>query len=140
MISNIKKLQFVRFAIFYEIRIITKQEAMRISSNVLTSILLSSKLAFTKAECANACSGHGVCGAKDMCTCDRNWQGSDCSLSKFILEQGFKLSMHLCTNLCSYLSFDFHKFKELAHSVYPMLIFQREILILPFLSRMLHPP
>lgn len=55
---------------------------MRISSNVLTSILLSSKLAFTKAECPNACSGHGVCGAKDMCTCDRNWQGSDCSLSK----------------------------------------------------------
>lgn len=32
------------------------------------------------AECANACSGHGQCGTKDMCTCDRNWQGSDCSL------------------------------------------------------------
>ena len=31
------------------------------------------------AECPNACSGHGQCGPHDMCTCDRNFQGADCS-------------------------------------------------------------
>jgi len=31
------------------------------------------------AECPNACSGHGDCGAFDMCTCWRNWQAADCS-------------------------------------------------------------
>ena len=43
----------------------------------------ASLVSLVNAECPNACSGHGVCGAKDMCTCDRNWQGSDCSLRKF---------------------------------------------------------
>jgi hypothetical protein len=57
---------------------------MKVTSKALTSILLASSIAgLAQAECSNACSGHGVCGAKDMCTCDRNWQGSDCSLSKF---------------------------------------------------------
>jgi hypothetical protein len=36
-----------------------------------------------RAECPNQCSGHGECGPHDMCTCDRNWQGADCSLSEF---------------------------------------------------------
>jgi len=31
------------------------------------------------AECANACSGHGTCGAKDACSCYANYQGNDCS-------------------------------------------------------------
>lgn len=30
-------------------------------------------------ECPNGCSGHGSCGYKDMCTCYKNYQGSDCS-------------------------------------------------------------
>jgi len=31
------------------------------------------------ANCPNACSGHGACGADDMCSCDRNFVGADCS-------------------------------------------------------------
>jgi hypothetical protein len=31
------------------------------------------------AECPSACSGHGVCGAYDACTCFRNWMSNDCS-------------------------------------------------------------
>ena len=88
---------------------------MKISSKVLTSILLTFKLALTNAECPNACSGHGVCGAKDMCTCDRNWQGSDCSLSKFQSVRAFLFSTfvpHKAHLLCLFL----HR-KELAHSV-----------------------
>jgi hypothetical protein len=38
-----------------------------------------STVALIKAECPNACSGHGTCGAQDMCTCYRNWKGNDCN-------------------------------------------------------------
>jgi len=31
------------------------------------------------AECPNACSGHGSCGAFDECACFPNWQEADCS-------------------------------------------------------------
>jgi hypothetical protein len=34
------------------------------------------------AECPNACSAHGKCGAYDMCLCYRNWMSNDCSESK----------------------------------------------------------
>eukprot|EP01006_Ploeotia_vitrea_P029148 TRINITY_DN61727_c0_g3_i1.p1 TRINITY_DN61727_c0_g3~~TRINITY_DN61727_c0_g3_i1.p1 ORF type:complete len:728 (+),score=-17.06 TRINITY_DN61727_c0_g3_i1:184-2367(+) len=30
-------------------------------------------------ECPNGCNGHGKCMAYDMCYCQRNWQGNDCS-------------------------------------------------------------
>jgi len=33
-------------------------------------------------ECPNGCSGRGVCGAYDMCTCYKNYMGGDCSQSK----------------------------------------------------------
>jgi len=36
-------------------------------------------VSYASAECNNMCSGHGVCGANDMCTCYRNWRGNDCS-------------------------------------------------------------
>jgi len=32
------------------------------------------------AACPNACSGNGICGANDKCSCHQNWQGADCSL------------------------------------------------------------
>jgi len=34
---------------------------------------------YVAAECNNMCSGHGVCGQNDACTCYRNWRGNDCS-------------------------------------------------------------
>lgn len=42
----------------------------------MLSLLL---LPLIKAECPNACSGHGQCGQFDQCTCYPNWQGGDCS-------------------------------------------------------------
>lgn len=36
-------------------------------------------LAMVQAECPNACSSHGRCGAYDACQCYRNWGGNDCS-------------------------------------------------------------
>merc|ERR1711871_1777119 len=47
---------------------------------ILTVTLAVTLLAASaNAECANGCSGHGVCGANDMCSCYRNWQGNDCA-------------------------------------------------------------
>eukprot|EP01029_Cantina_marsupialis_P010281 TRINITY_DN2340_c0_g1_i1.p1 TRINITY_DN2340_c0_g1~~TRINITY_DN2340_c0_g1_i1.p1 ORF type:complete len:416 (-),score=124.06 TRINITY_DN2340_c0_g1_i1:98-1294(-) len=43
-------------------------------------IVLLALIAFALCECPNACSGHGSCGDRDQCTCQRNWQGADCSL------------------------------------------------------------
>lgn len=43
---------------------------------LLALSLLAARVA---AECPNACSGHGNCGAYDECTCYFNWQGGDCS-------------------------------------------------------------
>lgn len=31
------------------------------------------------AECPNACSGHGTCGAYDMCSCYTGYMANDCS-------------------------------------------------------------
>jgi len=45
----------------------------------MTLAALAARFAFTHAECANACSGHGTCMPKDMCACYKNWQGNDCS-------------------------------------------------------------
>lgn len=41
--------------------------------------LLSPFLRTVLAECPNACSGNGVCGAFDMCKCFKNWMANDCS-------------------------------------------------------------
>jgi hypothetical protein len=48
-------------------------------SNFLAALVAASFVAFATAECPNACSAHGRCGAFDMCTCYRNWMSNDCS-------------------------------------------------------------
>jgi hypothetical protein len=60
------------------------QETMRFSQGSVVLALGASLLGVAQAECPNACSGHGQCGPHDMCSCDRNWQGSDCSLSECV--------------------------------------------------------
>lgn len=40
---------------------------------------LACHLSLVAAECPNACSAHGKCGAYDMCLCYRNWMSNDCS-------------------------------------------------------------
>ena len=65
---------------------------MRFSQGSFVVVLGASLLSVAQAECPNACSGHGQCGPHDMCSCDRNWQGSDCSLSKFQRWFDLKLS------------------------------------------------
>jgi len=48
-------------------------------------MVVASLFAAIYAECPNACSAHGKCGAYDMCTCYRNWMSSDCSESTVFL-------------------------------------------------------
>jgi hypothetical protein len=42
-------------------------------------VALACQLSMVAAECPNACSAHGKCGAYDMCLCYRNWMANDCS-------------------------------------------------------------
>ncbi len=78
----------------FDIRLI-----MRFSQgSLLVSVVVISALGIARAECPNACSGHGQCGSHDMCTCDRNWQGSDCSLREFEL---FQIALLILSDLNS---------------------------------------
>jgi len=45
----------------------------------MKTFLFFALVGFAAAECPNACSGHGTCGAKDACSCYQNYQGNDCS-------------------------------------------------------------
>ena len=42
-------------------------------------LLLCLLLSSAWAGCPNSCSGHGACGSSDLCSCHRDFQGSDCS-------------------------------------------------------------
>jgi len=44
-----------------------------------TAFAFAALVGYAAAECPNACSGHGTCGAKDSCSCYQNYQGNDCS-------------------------------------------------------------
>lgn len=48
-------------------------------SVVLSVVLVLGFLSNVAAECPNACSAHGKCGAYDQCICYRNWMANDCS-------------------------------------------------------------
>lgn len=47
---------------------------------LLRSIFVLSFVRVTFAACPSSCSGHGDCGAHDVCSCWKHWTGSDCSL------------------------------------------------------------
>jgi hypothetical protein len=47
--------------------------------SVLVTLVLAALAAIISAECPNACSSHGKCGAYDSCECYRNWMSNDCS-------------------------------------------------------------
>jgi len=48
-------------------------------SIILSVVLVLGFLSNINAECPNACSAHGKCGAYDQCICFRNWMANDCS-------------------------------------------------------------
>merc|ERR1711871_339473 len=49
------------------------------STMLKIAIWCAMALAIVRAECPNACSSHGRCGAYDACICYRNWGANDCS-------------------------------------------------------------
>jgi hypothetical protein len=47
--------------------------------STLAILAAAALLASVSAECANACSGHGVCSTSDQCDCFPNYKAADCS-------------------------------------------------------------
>ena len=48
-------------------------------SMAVGALALATLIGVVVAECPNACSGHGECGAHDECFCYQNYQANDCS-------------------------------------------------------------
>ena len=46
----------------------------------MKTAILFALVGLATAACPNGCSGNGICGANDKCSCFQNWQGPDCSL------------------------------------------------------------
>merc|ERR1719364_330154 len=46
---------------------------------MIRTFALAALVGTTLAACPNGCSGNGICGANDKCSCFQNWQGPDCS-------------------------------------------------------------
>jgi len=46
---------------------------------IFIALIFSALFVLISAECPNACSSHGKCGAYDACQCYRNWMANDCS-------------------------------------------------------------
>ena len=49
---------------------------------IFVALIFSTLFVLISAECPNACSSHGKCGAFDACQCYRNWMANDCSERK----------------------------------------------------------
>ncbi len=43
------------------------------------TFVIATLVAAAAASCPNSCSGHGICGANDVCSCWLNFEGPDCS-------------------------------------------------------------
>jgi len=46
---------------------------------VIQVLLVIGMLARANAECFNGCSGHGACSSSDSCSCNKGYDGNDCS-------------------------------------------------------------
>jgi hypothetical protein len=55
--------------------------AMRLA--VVAVAAVAALAAYANAECANACSGHGICSTSDQCDCFPNYRAADCSERTF---------------------------------------------------------
>jgi len=47
---------------------------------MIRTFAIAALMGSAMAACPNGCSGNGICGANDKCSCYQNWQGPDCSL------------------------------------------------------------
>lgn len=63
-----------------------------LSSPRIPHPLTHSHAGVASASCPNLCSGHGSCGASDICSCYATWTGNDCSLRQCAYGKGWTLN------------------------------------------------